>query len=919
MADTVVEVAAPHWLSALDLLSQGFIVLDADARIVTCNRRFVDMRELPQGLCRPGRPFADLVHRMAARGEFGPGPVDAIVAGQMAPIVQRRHEDFHRRMSDGGVLHVTVHPLPDGGTLVTYEDVTALRQREIEVEQARAATERTLHELQALLDTIEYGILFLDADLTIRVANRAYRELWGFPPDFHDRHPSLREDMELAQSLGRYATPDDGWEAYLAARFDAIRAGAIAPTEIDLSDGRTLRYQCVSLPDGGRMLTYFDVTEMKRREQELASKSAILQATLDHMAQGITMVDASRNVVALNHRLNELLDLPPDRFGLGFNLVDAWRYNAARGEYGPGDVEELVRERLAWPPLTEPQVTERTRPDGTVIQIHASPLPDGSYVTTYADITPQRRAEAALREANERLEQKVAERTAALEHASELLRNMTDDAPVMLVLSDEGDDVIFANARFLDFCGRTLDQVRGRGWQDSIHPDDRAAALAAFGEGFHGRQLHEVEYRMRRADGEYRWVRDVNVPRHGLEGGFAGFVSAMEDVTERKAIEAELVQQREALHHSEKLAALGSLLAGVAHELNNPLSVVLAQATLLQETATDEKVIARGQKIKAPAERCAKIVRTFLAMARRRPPERVAVDLNDTVEAALEVLAYGLRSDGVTVLRDLAPDLPLTSADGDQLHQVVVNLLLNAQQAMTGSGSETRQLRVATRFDSVRGRIELTVDDSGPGIAPELRGRIFEPFFTTKPAGYGTGVGLSLCHGIVDSHGGRIAVAQADLGGARFTVTLPYVPTETAARPSAATPAAIAAARRILIVDDEAEVAATCAELLSAVGYRCETAGNGREALDRLAVRGFDLILSDMRMPVLDGAGFYHELLRRDPAAAARVLFVTGDSLSPSAQSFLAGLRRPAIEKPFDAGQLRATVAAALSAADARG
>jgi two-component system NtrC family sensor kinase len=367
---------------------------------------------------------------------------------------------------------------------------------------------------------------------------------------------------------------------------------------------------------------------------------------------------------------------------------------------------------------------------------------------------------------------------------------------------------------------------------------------------------------------------------------------------------------------SEKLSALGSLLAGVAHELNNPLSIVVIQAQLLQETAPDARTAARGETIRLAAERCGKIVKTFLAMARRHPPERSLVELNRVVEGALEVVDYGVRTGGIDLTLDLAPDLPPSWADGDQLQQVVTNLIVNAQQAMAEQDGP-RRLRIATRFDTA-GQLRLEVDDSGPGVPPAIRSRIFEPFFTTKPAGMGTGVGLSLCHSIVDAHGGTIAIEDAPGGGARLLVLLPHVaPPDNAAAalpkgvPAAAAPAA---ARCILVVDDEADIARSLAEILCDAGHQVEIAANGRAALECLGRRAFDLILSDLRMPDLDGPALYRALLARDDGWPARMVFLTGDTLSPAAIAFLDKAARPCIEKPFNAGEVRRVVADALAA-----
>jgi len=225
------------------------------------------------------------------------------------------------------------------------------------------------------------------------------------------------------------------------------------------------------------------------------------------------------------------------------------------------------------------------------------------------------------------------------------------------------------------------------------------------------------------------------------EGEAVGRVWSFRDVTER-------TQAEQALRQTEKLAAMGSLLAGVAHELNNPLSVILGQAELLRRTAGTGPLAKKADQIAQAAGRCASIVGNFLALARQRPPERRRVALNEVVRQALDIVTYPLRMDGVDVVLDLDPDLPVLVGDPHQLHQVVLNLITNAQDAMRGTDGP-RMMVVTTAFDVVSRHVSLEVSDTGPGIPPDVRSRLFEPFFTTKPQGQGTGLGLSLCKGIV--------------------------------------------------------------------------------------------------------------------------------------------------------------------------
>ncbi len=368
------------------------------------------------------------------------------------------------------------------------------------------------------------------------------------------------------------------------------------------------------------------------------------------------------------------------------------------------------------------------------------------------------------------------------------------------------------------------------------------------------------------------------------------------------------------LLQTEKLATMGSLLAGVAHELNNPLSVVMGQATLLAAQVQGSPAAERAAKIVQAADRCARIVKNFLALARQRPPERQQVLLNEVVQEAVELLAYQLRVDSVKVQFDLAEDLPTLWADPYQLHQVVVNLVTNAQQAMRKTPLP-RGLTLATRFDPTRERVVLVVADTGPGIPPDVRGRIFEPFFTTKPPGEGTGLGLPICHGIVEGHEGTIQVQSQDGQGTTFVIELP-VTTATVTAAGARFEEAVSPLqdKMILIVDDEPVISELLTDILSLDGHRVERAANGALALEKLGTRDYDLILTDMRMPELDGPGLYREVERRHPDLCRRFVFVTGDLLSQESRAFLEQAGVPNLTKPFALEEVRRAVQRALRA-----
>ncbi|HEY8564487.1 MAG TPA: PAS domain-containing protein [Beijerinckiaceae bacterium] len=464
---------------------------------------------------------------------------------------------------------------------------------------------------------------------------------------------------------------------------------------------------------------------------------------------------------------------------------------------------------------------------------------------------------------------------------------------------------VYVNKQYEDFVGRPRDAIVGRTVADVLG-ETAYANLRSLGEAALAGEPQRWEGWLDYKDVGPRYVYRTYAPRRAKDGSIDGYFVFAMDVTDHKRAEEELARQREALHQSEKLAALGSLLAGVAHELNNPLSVVTTQSALLEETTTDPKAVARAGKIRLAADRCARIVRSFLSIARRKPPTRRAVDLREVVTGALDLTAYGLRASGVEVVLDWPPSLPRVWGDGDLLGQVFMNLFVNAEQAMQDF-SGPRRLTVSAEAEG--DRVRVRVADSGPGVPTDLRSRIFEPFFTTKAPGRGTGVGLSMCFGIVQSHSGTITLEETPGGGATLVVSLPRAdePAQSAGLVSPEEPQV--SGLSILIVDDEPEIAEVLAEIVAPLAARVDMAGNGVEALSKLKTARYDVVVSDLRMPELDGPGLLRSLRMPGSGFSGRVIFVTGDTLGGAFEGFLKTSGVPVLEKPFRPDDVRRIVA----------
>jgi two-component system NtrC family sensor kinase len=920
----------PKLLAFLDAIPARVAFFDRERRHVYANREYAEAIGMPAGDFI-GKTIADIFGEETYQKlkPFG----DRALAGESLEWEGWIH---HPRLGDCYARRIyRPHTRSDGtieGYFILVRDSTVERLRQ-------EALDRERRRLLDAVESFSEGFALWDADDRLVMCNSRYREI-SAPAGWKNLQPGVSFcDHVLAwvRSGTTEVRPEDA-EDYVRKRL-VQRQDPGAPYDFALDHGRWMRVIDRKTQEGGTVSIRIDVTDIKRREAILSlvndAASRILMSggwrpiVEEMLTQLGPVMSVSRVWLWQNSITSEGTYLQDDLFewdapGIrrvmgdarlaGIALKDTAfqevRARRSRGEVVHGPVSELTEDQRAWMDMVDVKSYLR-------VPIMAGGEWWGS--VGFDDCLIERswrpldletlRAMAGLIGVAIAHDQTVS----ALRDSERRFRGILESALDGIVTTDDQGVILEFNAAAEAIFGLARQRTVGTKIRDVIIPERlRAGHDAGMARYLSTGESHILNRRIEvmALRGEDEFPAELTVTSTQIAGRTL-FAAHVRDLTQQKEAAQEIARQRDRLYQSEKMSALGSLLAGVAHELNNPLSIVVGQALLLEEDGSGE-LARRAARIRTAAERCGRIVKSFLAMARQRGPERKSVDLNQIVRATLELVGYGIRSAGIQVTADLAADLPMFSADPDQLSQVVTNLILNAQHALKDI-PQPRRLSVRTYYKPAHAQLRLLISDNGPGIEPDLRSRVFEPFFTTKAVGSGTGIGLSICHAFVTAHGGSIEIDETPGGGAMFKIRLPVVAVEAAHPPTPTDPVAEIARRRALIIDDERDLAELLAEMLEREGFVVEVAFDGEHALAELERHSYDVVLSDVRMPDLDGPALLRRLQSEWPALAKRLIFFTGDTVGLGTGSALDKLGRPVIEKPISPEELRRVVQATLA------
>ena len=654
----------------------------------------------------------------------------------------------------------------------------------------------------------------------------------------------------------------------------------------------------------------------------------MMAACLDLLDQGVTVIDSELRLIACNRTFLELLDFPDELAKPGTHFEQFIRYNAERGEYGPGDPDQQVAARVAAARAFTVHETLRLRPNGRLLSIRGFPLPHRGFITLYSDVTEQERQRERLTRHQAELEDHIQHRTAeltranaeltaaieanrnitaALQHSEGRLRQITDTIPAHIAYFDHGWTYRYANKRYARWFGWTAESIVDRPIREVVGPAVFALVEEHVRRALTGEKV-TYEYPLVAPTGATVYARSTLLPDIGPDGKVQGCYVHAVDVTEQRRTHFALAQ-------AQKLEAIGQLTGGLAHDFNNMLTVVMGNLSGLRDGLPDSALVEEyvDPALEA-AGRGAELIKRLLAFSRQQPMDPCPVDVNELVLSMAKLIRRSLP--GSIALLTSSSDGDLTvEADPHQLESALLNLVLNAKDAMPDGGS----LVVDSAVEQIEGAaaadlevepgeyVRIAVTDNGTGMDPKTLARVFEPFFTTKKFGMGSGLGMAMVYGFIKQSGGGVRIRSRQALGTTVALLLPRPQLAANAGHGRHAESAAAGAslcgRVVLLVEDDPEVRKVVRNQLAALGCSVLEAENGSEAADMIeTIPAISLVLSDVVMPGgMDGRALARFVRRFRPEVPVLLMSGYAEQGDPG----VAGEgRAPLLDKPFSREQL---------------
>lgn len=766
-----------------------------------------------------------------------------------------------------------------------------------DLNQLFALVSKSQQGYRDLIDTFDDLLFSISMDGEILTVNRSFSDLLDRScPDVVGRR--LDELFEFPDAGGRESL-DSALEKFLERR---RWAGVVRAR---LKDKDSTHYFDCALHAIVRDGSVQGISGLARDITKERANETRFTDLFETLREGVYLASADDSITEANPALAQMLGLSGKETLVNTGLASLYDNPAERAEERTQlDQQGCLRAR---------EITlKQTKNGDRLVVLHTAGVTRDSsgkpvqYFGTFLDITEQREMEQRLH------------------REEEFARRLMDSFPDLVLTLDKDARCTFASPHVVEILGHRPENLVGRKLWELADPQDRPALQELVGHLLAGRRSNgEIEFHTLHGNGTWTLLRATARPLQDEKGRTAGVIASVRDITGYAQLQQQLIQ-------SERLAAMGQMIAGVAHELNNPLTAILGVTEIMYEQTFDETARRHLELANSQARRAAHIVQSLLFFSRPASPRKSLLHLSDLLQRTLQLHEQSLQSNQVHVDFVPRPDLPTVLGDANQMTQVFLNLITNAEQAIR-EVRDKGTLRI--RLGTVGDRVLLTFQDDGVGIRREVLPRIFDPFFTTKRPGRGTGLGLSICMAIVREHNGDIAAQPMPDGGAVFTVSLP-VCTQAITQPEAErSPARPAGApifsdtpltgKRVLIVDDEESIRELVAESLGARGLTVESVASFEQAIEALSHRSFDAVLCDIHLRSGSGrAGSGIELqtsiserLSSRPGATPPFIFMTGDLVDPSDSERIARQGGRLLQKPFRISDLLALLADSIATA----